>query len=90
MLFEELPAGAGYADIVYLPKKDSLLPALIIELKWNHTAEGAIAQIKRRRYPDAIRAYGGDIMLVGINYDKNMPAGQRKHTCLIENYQKTP
>ncbi len=90
VLFEELPAGAGYADIVYLPKKDSLLPALIIELKWNHTAEGAIAQIKRRRYPDAIRAYGGDIMLVGINYDKNMPAGQRKHTCLIENYQKTP
>ena len=86
MLFEELPAGNGYADIVYLPKKDSQLPALVIELKWNKTAEGAIAQIKDRRYPDAIRSYGGDILHVGINYDKNAPAGKRRHTCVIEKY----
>ena len=86
VLFEELPAGDGYADIVYLPKKDSQLPALVIELKWNKTAEGAIAQIKDRRYPDAIRSYGGDILLVGINYDKNAPAGKRRHTCVIEKY----
>lgn len=86
VLFEELPAGDGYADIVYLPKKDSQLPALVIELKWNKTAEGAIAQIKDRRYPDAIRSYGGDILLVGINYDKNAPTGKRRHTCVIEKY----
>lgn len=51
--FEELPAGNGYADIVYVPKKNSMLPALVIEMKWNKTAEGAIAQIKDKHYPDA-------------------------------------
>lgn len=87
MKFEELASGDGYADIVYLPKKDSIMPALVIELKWNKSAEGAIEQIKQKRYPDAIRAYGGDILLVGINYDKEAPAGKRKHECIIEKYQ---
>ena len=87
VLFEELPAGAGYADIVYLPKKKSMLPALVIELKWNQTAQGAIEQIKNRNYPAAIREYGGEILLVGINYDKEAPAGERKHSCVIEKYQ---
>ncbi len=87
VLFEELPAGVGYADIVYLPKKKSMLPALVIELKWNQTAQGAIEQIKDRNYPAAIREYGGEILLVGINYDKEAPAGERKHSCVIEKYQ---
>lgn len=82
--FEELPAGNGYADIVYLPKKSSSLPALIIELKWEKSAEGAITQIKNRHYPDALTDFNGEIMLVGINYNKNAPDGQRKHTCIIE------
>ena len=86
MKFEELPAGNGYADIVYLPKKKSHLPALVIEMKWDKSAEGAIAQIKNRHYPDAIKDFGGEILLVGINYDKEAPAGQRKHTCVIEKY----
>lgn len=86
VLLEELPAGVGYADMVYLPKKDSGLPALVIELKWNQTAQGAIEQIKARNYPEAIRKYGGDILMVGINYDKEAAPGQRHHTCIIERY----
>ena len=82
--FEELPAGNGYADIVYLPKKNSMLPALVIEMKWNKSAEGAIAQIKDKHYPDAVKGLGCDVLLVGINYDKDAPAGKRKHTCTIE------
>lgn len=82
--FEELPAGDGYADIVYIPKKNSMLPALVIEMKWNKSAEGAIAQIKNKHYPDAIKKLGCEILLVGINYDKNAPAGKRKHECVIE------
>ena len=84
--FEELPAGNGYADIVYFPKKNSNLPALLIEMKWDKSAEGAIAQIKQKHYPDAIKEFGGEILLVGINYDKDAPAGERKHTCVIEKY----
>lgn len=85
---EELPAGDGYADIVYLPRKESALPALVIEMKWNKSAEGAIAQMKDRRYPDALKDFGGNILLVGINYDKDAPAGKRKHECIIEPFIK--
>ena len=82
--FEELPAGDGFADIVYLPKKASPVPALVIELKWNQSAEGAISQIKQKRYPEVLSGFGGDILLVGISYDKNAKAENRKHTCIIE------
>lgn len=82
--FEELPSGDGYADIVYLPKKLSPVPALVIELKWNRSAEGAITQIKNRRYPAALEGYGGDILLVGIAYDREERGAKRKHTCVIE------
>ena len=81
--WEELPAGEGFADIVYLPRKDSYWPALVIELKWNQTAEGAISQILSRRYPDALKAYGSDLLLVGIAYDKNATPGARRHSCKI-------
>lgn len=82
--FEELPAGDGYADIVYLPKKHSNLPALVIELKWKQSAEGAIDQIRNRKYPEVLKEFGGEILLVGINYEKNVSDGQKRHTCVIE------
>lgn len=80
---EELPSGHGYADVVFFPKKATTMPLLLIELKWNKTDEGAISQIKRNDYPQAIKEYGGDILLVGINYD----AKSKKHTCSIEAYK---
>ena len=84
---EELPTGYGYADIVYLPKQGGMVPALVIELKWNQSADTAIEQIRQKKYPTVLQDYGGDILLVGINYDKDAPAGQRKYTCLIERWQ---
>lgn len=87
--WEELPAGEGYADIVYLPKRDSGYPALVIELKWNEAAAGAIQQIRDRHYPDSLKRYEGEILLVGISYNKNAPAGKRKHACRIERYEKS-
>ena len=86
--WEELPAGKGIADIVYLPKKDSDWPALVIELKWNKSAEGAIEQIEKMEYPDALRGYRGEILLVGINYNKDAPAGERKHSCRIASVKR--
>jgi hypothetical protein len=80
---EELPTGFGYADVVYLPKKGSNLPIMVVELKWNKTAEGAIAQIKNRKYPQALEGFGSDILLVGVNYDEK----SKKHSCVIEKYQ---
>ena len=82
--FEELPTGVGFADIVYVPKPESLWPVLIIELKWNQTAQTAINQIKDKNYPSKLKDFGGEIVLVGINYNKDAPAGKRKHECKIE------
>ena len=77
---EELPTGHGIADVVFLPKKYTRLPAIIVELKWDKTAEGAISQIKEKNYPKVLKQFGGRILLVGINYD--VKTGQ--HTCVIE------
>ncbi len=79
---DELPSGHGYADVVFFPKKNSSMPLLLIELKWNKTEQGAIGQIKKKDYPQALKDYGGEMLLVGINYD----AKSKKHTCLIEEY----
>lgn len=80
----ELPAGNGYADVVFIPRRLSDKPAIIVELKWNKSAEGAIAQIKRKRYMKAIENYGGDILLVAVNYEKET----RRHECIIEKIYK--
>lgn len=85
--WEELPAGEGYADVVYLPKHDSDWPALVIELKWKQSAQGAIDQILKNKYPDALKDYGSAILLVGISYDKDADTGERKHICKIVKYK---
>lgn len=85
--FEELPAGEGFADVAYLPCHDSGWPALIIELKWNKSAKGAIDQILNKKYANVVENFGTDILLVGINYDKDAPSGRRKHTCSIVRYK---
>ena len=59
------------------------MPALLIELKWNQSTGGAIEQIKEKGYCDAISGYGGDIFLVGINYDEK----EKKHSCEIERFK---
>ena len=79
---EELAGGEGYADIVYLPKKAVDMPILVIELKWNKTAETALDQIRRKHYPDVLQNRDEQILLVGISYDKDDP--DKKHTCIIE------
>ena len=56
----ELPSGKGFADVVYLPKRNTEYPALVIELKWDKTASGAIRQIKEKKYASWIEGYAGD------------------------------
>ena len=79
----ELPSGKGFADVVYLPRRSVDKPALVVELKWNRSAEGAIAQIQKRKYASWIENYTGGILLVGISYDE-----KKGHTCRIEKHMK--
>ena len=84
----EFPAGRGFADFVFIPKPEYIAyyPALVVELKWNKSADTALQQIEERCYPDSVRSYTGSILLVGINYDTHT----KEHTCLIKKYIKEP
>lgn len=62
------------------PRKNVDSPVLVIELKYDKTADAAIDQIKRKQYPDKVSQYAGELILVGINYDQQT----KLHTCIIE------
>ena len=84
-IIRELPSGKGFADLCLIPRKmHSDKPAIVVELKWDKSAAGAIAQIQERQYVDALKDYQGDLLLAGINYDKNT----KIHTCVINRLQK--
>lgn len=80
---QELPSGKGYADVVFIPRKGSDRPAMIVELKCNTSVGGAIRQIKDRNYPQLVGQLTNDVLLVGINYNKKT----KKHECRIERYK---
>lgn len=81
----ELPTGRGFADLIFFPKKEyPEMPALLVELKWNQSAETAIQQIKNRKYTQVLEEYTGRILLVGINYNKK----SKRHECIIEKFEK--
>ena len=84
ILKRELPAGKGFADIVLLPRTNKNKPAAILELKWDKDADTAIKQIKEKKYVKALENYIGEIILCGINYDKE----SKTHSCKIERIQK--
>ena len=77
----EMPAGRGFADIVFLPLPNHAdKPAILIELKWDQNADTAIRQIHEKRYDGVLKGYEGNIILAGISYDK----ATKKHSCIIE------
>lgn len=84
-IIREMPAGKGFADFVFLPKRKCDKPAMIVELKYNKSAESAMSQIKEKQYPEVLKEYKDNLLLVGINYDKTT----KQHTCLIEKYEES-
>ena len=59
---------------------------MVVELKYNKSSQAAIQQIKDRQYTRALKDYTGEILLVGINYNKEK--ADKKHECVIENVVK--
>ena len=80
---KEMTAGKGFADVVYIPL-DKTLPAMVVELKHNKTAESALDQIRDKQYFDSLDRYTGELLLVGISYDE----GTKEHSCMIERLKK--
>jgi hypothetical protein len=81
-IIRELPTGLGFADMVFVPKPGVDKPAMIVELKWNKKCETAINQIKEKKYIKALDGYKGEVVLVGISYEKK--GEDKKHSCVIE------
>ncbi len=79
-IIKEMPSGKGYADIGFIPVNPRK-PALIIELKADTTtAEGALSQIREKKYHQALENYYDNLLFVGVTYNKET----KKHTCKIE------
>lgn len=85
-IIREMPAGKGFADFVFIPRANAgNRPAMIVELKYNKSADTAIKQIKEKRYQGVLSGYQNKILLIGINY--NIEGQDKKHhTCLIEEW----
>ena len=81
-IIRECPAGKGFADLAFIPRKCTDKPALLVELKWDQSPQGAIQQIKERKYAGALEEYKDNLLLVGISYDRK----SKKHACVIEKY----
>ena len=83
-IIREMPAGKGFADFVFIPRSNAgFRPAMVVELKYNKSADTAIKQIKENRYHGALSGYGDKILLVGISYDAG-GKDKKHHTCVIE------
>ncbi len=83
-IIRELPSGKGFVDFACIPRKHSDKPAMIIELKYNKSANTAIRQIKENKYEGNLKDYIENLILVGINYDKET----KVHHCIIEKYSE--
>ena len=79
-MIREFPAGKGFADIVLLPRPSCMRPAVVLELKYDKTAVTAISQIHEKRYAETLKDFVGEVVLVGINYDRQT----KQHDCRIE------
>ena len=84
VIHRELATGKGYADLVLIPRRNVNKPAIVLELKYNKSVDSALEQIRRKNYTSKIGEYTGEILLVGINYDKE----SKLHTCKIEKCRK--
>ena len=80
VMHRELASGKGFADVVLIPRKKVDSPAIVLELKYDQDADTAINQIKRKNYPEKVVQYTDNLLLVGINYNKQ----KKTHTCVIE------
>ena len=87
-VIREMPAGKGFADFVFIPRSNAgFRPAMVVELKYNQSADTAIKQIKENRYQGALAGYHDRILLVGVNYDAE-GKDKKHHTCVIEEWEE--
>ena len=85
-VYRELAGGKGYSDMVFVPRRNNNMPAIVVELKWNKSVDTAISQIKQKQYVECLKDYRGEVILVGISYEctDSKDINYKKHCCKIE------
>ena len=78
-ILQEATISSGYADLILIPRNESL-NVIVIELKVNHSTNTAIDQIKKNKYGQDLG--DNNLLLVGINYSTKT----KEYTCEIEEY----
>ena len=78
-------ASKGYADVMFIPYIPNV-PAMIVELKRNHTTgQRALQQIESKQYFNVMDKYQGDLLLVAVNnYDEKT----NEHKCENKRFVK--
>lgn len=62
-------------------------PAMVVELKYNKPVDTAIEQTRNRKYIRALEGYRGEILLVGVAYDREKK--DKPHSCVIEKIERS-
>lgn len=90
--FENAMSVSGWPEIVRILKASDQLLKDTLNGDGDRVAEGldrahtAIQQIKDRQYTQALEGYVGEILAVGINYDRDN--ANKPHSCVIERVEK--
>lgn len=78
---KEMPLGRGFADMAFVPRRGREgMPPIVVELKMDKNPRAAMMQIDSRRYAEALRRAGGEVLKVAVAYDRKTKA----HSCKIE------
>lgn len=80
----EMPAGKGFADMVFLPLRKSSRPAILVEFKYDKSADSAISQIHNKNYAGVLKGLAERVILVGINYNTKLS----KHEVVMEEMER--
>ncbi len=80
--YREIQSGAGFVDLVYVPKFKTNLPIILFEFKNDDSAAIALKQIKEKNY---VSRYCQDslfntIYMVGLSFNSKT----KEHDCMIE------
>ncbi len=82
----EEKSGKGYVDFIFHPRYNNDIP-IVIELKCNKSPKVVLEQIIEKEYVNKLfKQYKQDVLIVGINYDKNT----KEHTCAIQQIEYIP
>ena len=80
--YREVQSGAGFVDLVYVPKIKVDLPVLLIEFKRDAGADAALKQIKENNYVSRYCSDRADneVVMIGLSYNSKT----KEHQCVIE------